>query len=130
MDTKTRWWTVVQAVIWIVWRNLLLVERAPGIRTFAALRRLQETPVSVGDDPPISLAAAPIELIRAAKDGHVGIRGLRRGSEKPESVFPRGYLQTPWLADRVSSLSNEQMAGLVAAGPTSGFEPIRRTDGN
>ena len=101
MDTKTRWWTVVQAVVWIIRRNLLLVERASGIRTFAALQRLQELrPVSVGDDPPIPLAAAPAELNRAVKDGRVGIYGRRRGSGKLESVAMRGHLQTPWLADQ------------------------------
>jgi hypothetical protein len=115
------WWTVVQAVVWIITRSLLLVERASGVRTFAALQRLQELrPVSVGDDPPISLAAAIAELNRAAKEGSVGISGRRRGSGKRESVALRGplqtpevRLQTPWLADSGNGnevrLSNEAM---------------------
>jgi hypothetical protein len=81
-----KWWTVVQAITWIVWRRLLLVERAAGIRTIAALQRLQELrPVAVGDDPPISPAEAPAELVRAARDGRVAIHGRRGGSGKREA---------------------------------------------
>lgn len=112
MDGRIRWWSVVQAVAWIVGRSLLLVERASGMRTFAALRRLQELkPVSVGDDPPISLEAAPAELDRAAREERVGIYG-RRGSGALTRVSLRGHLQTPWLADHGNEvrLSNEQMA--------------------
>jgi hypothetical protein len=114
-----KWWTVVQAITWIVWRRLLLVERAAGIRTIAALQRLQELrPVAVGDDPPISPAEAPAELVRAARDGRVAIHGRRGGSGKREagsgkrdSVRLRGYLQAPWLADHGNEvrLTNEQM---------------------
>lgn len=112
MDTPP-WWTVVQAVVWIATRSLLLVERASGIRTFAALQRLPEfKPVSVGDDPPIPPAASLDELVRAARDGRVGIRGRRRGSGKPESVAMQDQLQTLWLADSRNEvrLSNEPMA--------------------
>ena len=114
------WWTMVQAVVWIITRSMRLVERASGIRTFAALQKLQELrPVPVGDDPPISLAAAIAELNRAAKEGSVGISGWRRGSGKRESVAmrwplqtPEVRLQTPWLADSRNEvrLSNEPMA--------------------
>ena len=111
VDTETRakagtannsfqWWSVVQAVAWIIWRSLRLVERASGMHTFAALRGLRELrPASAGDGPPISLAAAPGELIRAAEDGPVGIYGRQRGSGRPERVAMRGHLQKPWLAD-------------------------------
>ena len=112
MDT-TRWWTVVQAVAWIIWRSLHLVERAAGIRTFAALQGLQELrPVSVGDDPPISLEAAIAELNRAIRDGRVGLSGRWRGSGQRVSAAMRGHLQTPWLADRGNEvrLHNEPMA--------------------
>jgi hypothetical protein len=108
-----QWWSVVQAVTWIVGRSLLLVERASSMDTFAALRRLQELkPVSVGNDPPISLAAAPAELMRAAKDGRVGISGRLGRSGRLESVAMHGHLQTPWLADHGNEvrLGNEQMA--------------------
>jgi hypothetical protein len=111
-DNSFEWWSVVQAVTWIVGRSLPLVKRASGIRTFAALQGLQELrPVSVGDDPPISLAAARVELNHAARDGRVDISGLHRGSGKRESVAMWGHLQTPWLADYGNEvrLSNEQM---------------------
>ena len=107
-----KWWTVVQAITWIVWRRLLLVERAAGIRTIAALQRLQELrPVAVGDDPPISPAEAPAELVRAARDGRVAIHGRRGGSGKRDSIRLRGYLQAPWLTDHGNEvcLTNEQM---------------------
>ena len=111
MDTPP-WWTVVQAVVWIITRSLLLVERASGIRTFAAQQRLQELrPVSVGDDPPISLAAAPAELNRSIRDGSVGIYGRRGGSEPQKRVPMRGHLQAPWLANHGNEvrLDNETM---------------------
>jgi len=107
------WWSVVQAVTWIIGRSLLLVERASAIRTFAALQRSQELrPVSVGDDPPLSLAAARAELISAAKDGGVRIYGQQRGSVRQERVDMQAHLQTPWLADHGNEvcLLNEQLA--------------------
>ncbi len=106
------WWTVVQAVVWIITRSPRLVERASGIRTFAALERLQEfRPVAVGDDPPISPAAALAELNHAIKDARVGISGWRRGSGKRESVAMRGHLQTPrlWDSGNEVRLYNEPM---------------------
>lgn len=111
MDTPP-WWTVVQAVVWIITRSPRLVERASGIRTFAALERLQEfRPVAVGDDPPISPAAALAELNHAIKDARVGISGWRRGSGKRESVAMRGHLQTPrlWDSGNEVRLYNEPM---------------------
>ena len=81
-----RWWSVPQALAWIVTRDESRVERASSLRSIASLQRASGLPpVSTGDGPPISLAAAPAELLRAARRRRVTVMG-RLGQDEATPV--------------------------------------------
>ena len=105
-----RWWSVVQAIAWIVERTPQAVERARSVRSIGRLSGLQ--PSSAGDDAPISLRSAPLALLRAAQAKSITIRGTQ-GQGKPVPVPVR---QEYWLRDcgGVPSIGDEAMrrAGL------------------
>jgi hypothetical protein len=101
----TRWWSVVQAIAWIVERTPEAVERARSVRTIGRLSGLQ--PSSAGDDTPISLRSAPFALLQAAQAKSITIRGSQ-GQRPPMPVPVRqGY----WLRDcgGVPSIGDEVM---------------------
>lgn len=89
MDTKSgleasqpTWWSVVQAIVWMVGRNEDLVQSAARINLLESIDDLRPrlTPKTFNDTPPISLAAAGPELLKAAQAKEITIRG-RWGSE-------------------------------------------------
>lgn len=78
------WWSVAQAVAWLVERSELALTRAASVRTLKGLPRLQ--PISVGGEIPISQEAAPRELINSARMGRITIRGRAFGIGDLEDV--------------------------------------------
>jgi hypothetical protein len=107
MDTKSVrpgtpvWWTVPQAIAWIVGRSELSVERVAGVRTLYTTqqRLLGVQPASRGDQPPISLDRAPLVLIQAARSGRLTIKGCLTGTAELKPA-PVGSLSAPRLCDR------------------------------
>jgi hypothetical protein len=77
----TDWWSAVQAIAWLVERSDAAVERTARLGLLRALRflvpRLQ--PRSFDGQPPVSLDAAPIELLGAVRNGRLVLHGRRRG---------------------------------------------------
>jgi len=84
------WWTVLQALVWIVTRSDQAVIRANGLRTLASLRRLTwGVPPPGHAEPPISPSAATHELIRAWRARRVAIHGREGGTGSSRPVPPR-----------------------------------------
>jgi hypothetical protein len=82
------WWSIPQAIIWIVTRSESQVLRADGIRTVAGLRRLTGMRRASGrDEPPISLAAAPDELLQAWQARHIVLFGRKWGKEPSRLIL-------------------------------------------
>ena len=77
----TEWWSVVQALAWLVERSEAAVERTARLQLMRALRfvmpRLQ--PRSFDGKPPLSLDAAPIELLAEVRRGRLVLQGRQRG---------------------------------------------------
>jgi hypothetical protein len=78
----TDWWSAVQAIAWLVERSDAAVERTARLSLLRALRfvvpRLQ--PRSFDGQPPVSLDAAPIELLGAVRNGRLVLHGRKRGT--------------------------------------------------
>jgi hypothetical protein len=83
-----QWWSIVQAVAWMVERSERAVERAMKVPLLRSLKRMTPrlVPTSTGDSPPISLDAAPGELLRAVREDRVTIRGQLRGVAELNTV--------------------------------------------
>jgi hypothetical protein len=97
------WWPIPKAVAWIVGRSEALVDRASRTREIEELMLWEDLlPVAVRDEPPISLTAAPAELLRAALAGHITIHGRYNGTGELGPVPIRSHVQ-PWLEDYGSS---------------------------
>ena len=87
------WWSIPQAFVWIVTRSESRVLRAAGLRTAASLRGMAGIRSRSGpQEPPVTLAAAPDELVRAWQARRIALYGHRRG-ERPSRPIPgRGGL--------------------------------------
>jgi hypothetical protein len=84
------WWSIPQAVVWIVTRSESQLLRADGVRTLAGLERMKEIrPASGVNEPPVSLAAAPNELLRAWRAQRIRLVGRKWGKEPPRSIAAR-----------------------------------------
>jgi hypothetical protein len=72
-----QWWSVPQAIVWIVSGSASSVEDARPLVTIASLKQLALLPISTGEGPPRSLNDARAELMRAARAEEIGISGQR-----------------------------------------------------
>lgn len=87
------WWSVPQAIVWIVTRSESQLLRADGVRTLAGVKRMQGIrPASGVKEPPVSLAAAPNELLHAWRTRRIVIFGRKWGREPPRSIVGRSDL--------------------------------------
>jgi hypothetical protein len=86
------WWSIPQAIIWIVTRSESQVLRADSVRTVAALERMIGMRRASGlDVPPVSLAAAPDELLQARQARRIALFGCKWGREPSRLILgPRG----------------------------------------
>ena len=86
------WWSIPQAIIWIVTRSDSQVLRADGVRTVAGLGRMTGVRRTSGlDEPPVSLTAAPDELLRARQARRIALFGCKWGKEPSRMILgPRG----------------------------------------
>src|SRR5262245_52132072 len=81
------WWSIPQAIVWIVTRNESQVLRADGIRMVAGLGRMTGIrPASSPEEPPVSLAAAPDVLLRAWRTRFISLFGCEWGRGQPRPV--------------------------------------------
>lgn len=84
------WWSVAQAIIWIVTRSESQLLRADGVRTLAGLERMKGIrPASGVNEPPASLAAAPNELLHAWRARRIRLVGRKWGKESSRSIAVR-----------------------------------------
>lgn len=87
------WWSVPQALVWIVTRSESQVFRAASLRTTASLRRLTGIrSLSGSEEPPVTLAAAPDELAQAWRARRIALYGRERGKGPSRSIRSRSDL--------------------------------------
>lgn len=91
---SSRWWSIPQAIIWIVTRSESQLLRADGVRTLAGVERLKGIrPASSLDEPPLSLAAAPKELLHAWRARRIEVFGRKWGKRPSRSIPLRSDLR-------------------------------------
>ena len=84
------WWSIPQAFVWIVTRSEPKVLRAASLRTAAGLLRMTGIkPLSVPEEPPVTLAAAPDELVQAWQARRIALHGRERGKGPSRSIPAR-----------------------------------------
>jgi hypothetical protein len=87
------WWSIPQAFVWIVTRSESKVLRAGSLRTAASLLRMTGIrSLSVPDEPPVTLAAAPDELVQAWRARRIALYGRALGKGPSRSIPGRGGL--------------------------------------
>jgi hypothetical protein len=89
LPQAVQWWSIVQAIAWMVERSERAVERVIKVPLLRSLPLMTPrlVPTSTGDLPPVSLAAAPDELLRAARARRITIQGRLRGVGERERVL-------------------------------------------
>jgi hypothetical protein len=88
------WWSVPQAIVWIVKRSESQLLRADGVRTLAGVERMKGIrPASSLDEPPLSLAAASNELLHAWRARRITLVGRKWGLEPSRSIAARSDLR-------------------------------------
>jgi hypothetical protein len=91
--SSSPWWSIPQAFVWIVTRSEPKVLRAGSLRTAASLLRMTGIkPLSVPEEPPVTLAAAPDELVQAWIARRIALYGRARGKGPSRSIPGRGDL--------------------------------------
>lgn len=89
--SPSQWWSVPQALVWIVTRSELQVLRAASVRSLASLSRMKGVrSLSGPEEPPVTLAAAPDELLRAWQARSIALYGRERGKGTSRSIPRRG----------------------------------------
>ena len=84
------WWSLTQALVWIVTRSESKVLRATNVRTFASVLRMTGVKsLSDSDEPPMAVALAPDELVRAWQARRITLYGRELG-KGPSRSIPRG----------------------------------------
>jgi hypothetical protein len=93
----TEWWSVVQAIAWLVERSDAAIERTAALHLLRALRFVVPALRARSFDgrPPVSLDAAPIELLAAVRRRRLVLRGRERGvgPQAPVPMLPDWRLQ-------------------------------------
>src|SRR5882724_11203376 len=81
------WWSIPQAVVWIVTRSDAQVLRAGKAHILADVARMAGLrPKSSPKEPPVSATAARDELQRAWQSRRIAISGRERGTGPSRSV--------------------------------------------
>ncbi len=81
------WWSIPQALVWIVMRNESKALQADSVRTIAGLRRIAGIKsVSGPEVPPVTLTAAPGELVRAWQGRRIALYGRASGKGASRSI--------------------------------------------
>jgi hypothetical protein len=81
------WWSIPQAIVWIVTRSESQLLRADGVRTLAGVERMKGiTPASGMNEPPVSLEAAANELLHAWRARRIRLVGRKWGKEPSRSI--------------------------------------------
>jgi hypothetical protein len=94
IETRASWWTIPQALIWIVTRSESQVLGATAARSLANLAYITGLrPVSDPHEPPVSMVAAPDELQQAWTAGRITIFGREWGRGPSRSVSNRSDLR-------------------------------------
>lgn len=92
-DSPSPWWSVPQALVWIVTRSESQVLRAASLGSIASLSRIAGIKLLSGaEKPPVALAAAPDELLRAWQARRIFLYGRERGKGTSRSIPLRGDL--------------------------------------
>jgi hypothetical protein len=87
------WWSIPQAFVWIATRSESKVLRAGNLRTAASLLRMTGIrPLSAPEEPPVTLATAPDELVLAWQARRIALYGRARGKGPSRSIPGRGGL--------------------------------------
>jgi hypothetical protein len=83
------WWSIPQALVWIVTRSEAQVLRAGGLTTIARVQRMTGLRRSSNqqEPPPVTLADASDELIRAWRTRRITLHG-REWAEGPSRSIP------------------------------------------
>lgn len=85
------WWSVPQALVWIVTRSESQVLRAARLRTIAAVRRLTGLrSLSNPEEPPVTVASAPDELTQAWQARRIALYGREWGKGSSKSIRSGG----------------------------------------
>lgn len=91
---SSRWWSIPQAIIWIVTRSESQLLRADGVRTMAGVGRMKGIRAASSlDEPPVSLAAAPNEVLHAWRTRRIALFGRKWSKEPSRSIAGRGGLR-------------------------------------
>jgi hypothetical protein len=106
-----KWWSVPQAIAWIVSLDEWEVARVRGIDLFEQLPCLP-TCQSTGR-PPISQTEAPLEFLKAWREGHLEILGTGKGGQetipRPPAHRGAGFIE---IYKRGLSLRMESIASI------------------
>lgn len=87
----SHWWSVPQALVWIVTRSEPQVLRADSLRTIASLRRMTGIkPQSDQEEPPVTVATGAHELLQAWQARRIGLYGRAWGKGPSRSIPRRG----------------------------------------
>ena len=100
MSKKTetsRWWSVPQAIVWIVTGDAVQVADATDVQFLPGIWRLSLPRFfSIGDEPPISTARAPDVLLSAIWRGTVEVFGRYGGEGNPRRVSLGNMIGVKW----------------------------------
>ena len=92
--SSSLWWSIPQVFVWIVTRSESKVLRAGSLRTTASLLRMTGIrSLSGPEEPSVTLAAAPDELVRAWQARRIALYGRARGKGPSRSIPGRGDLR-------------------------------------
>lgn len=96
---EAQWWSVPQAIVWIVTRDVTQVADAADVRFLPEIWRLPLPRFfSIGDQPPIAAHRASDVFLSAIWQRTVEVFGCRCGEGNPERVF-LGDMIGPILKD-------------------------------
>jgi hypothetical protein len=88
------WWSIPQAIVWIVTRNDSQLLSAAGIPTIASVIRMKSVgSSSTSCEPPVSLAAAADELLCAWRAGRIALVGRKWGKAPSRSISARSHIR-------------------------------------
>lgn len=84
---SSRWWSIPQAIVWIVTRSEPQLLRAGSVRTMAGVGRMKGIRAASSlDEPPVALVAAPDEVLRAWRTRRIALFGHKWGKEPSRSI--------------------------------------------
>jgi hypothetical protein len=88
------WWSISQAIIWIVTRSESHLLRVDAVRTLAGVERMKGIrPASSQDESPVSLTAAPNVLLNGWQAQRIATFGRKWGTEPSRSITRRSDLR-------------------------------------